>query len=272
MNTFAVSQLSTLRWSMEQDASAYSAMGFEGIGLYRPKLDDFGIDRTIELLCESSLHVTSLSWAGGFTGSCGLGVDDSVRDAIKAVREAANLRADTLIVLAGGRNNHIRSHARRTLCDALREVSAAAESFDVHLSLEPIHPGCGDEWSFIHDLRTTLDIIEDVGSTHLGLALDTYHVGMDDDTIKWLPDLKPHLNLVQFGDGRHSPVGEMNRCLLGEGCVPLQRFYEALVEQGYQGPMEVELLGEDIENVSYEQVLQHAKLFFDRLSGSVSRS
>lgn len=269
MNTLAISQLSTLRWNFQQDAAAYVARGFTGIGVWRPKLDDFGLERTIELLAESSLAVTSLSWAGGFTGSDGRAFDDAVADAIHAVRDAANLRADTLIVLAGGRNNHIRNHVRRTFCDALQEIAHVAEEFGVRLAIEPIHPGCGDEWSFVNDLQSTLDIIECVASPNVGLVLDTYHVGMDEEVVRWLPDVVPHLHLVQFGDGKHSPMGEMNRCLLGEGSVPIRTIYETLCEHGYDGPMEAEVIGEDVESIPYDEMLGHTREFFDRLMGSV---
>ncbi len=271
MNTLAISQLSTLRWSFRKDAEAYAARGFSGIGVYRPKLEDFGIDRTIELLAESSLQVTSLSWVGGFTGSDGRAYQDAVADAMSAVRDAANLHAETLIVLAGGRNNHIRNHARRTLCDALREIAWVAEDFGVRLSLEPIHPGCGDEWSFVNDLQSTLDIIETVASPQLGIVLDTYHVGMDEEVVRWLPDVIPHLHLVQLGDAKHSPLGEMNRCLLGEGCVPLQTILATLAEHRYRGPLEVELIGEDVEPLSYDEILDHTRDFFDRTLGPVRR-
>ncbi len=269
MNILAISQLSTLRWSFQEDAEAYAARGFTGIGVYRPKLEDFGIDRAIELLAETSLQVTSLSWVGGFTGSDGRGYEDAVVDALNAVRDAANLRAETLIVLAGGRNNHIRNHARRTLCDALKEIAGVAEDFGVRLSLEPIHPGCGEEWSFVNDLQSTLDIIETVASPQLGVVLDTYHVGMDEEVVRWLPDVIPHLHLVQLGDAKHSPLGEMNRCLLGEGCVPLRTILETLVEHHYQGPLEVELIGEDVEPLSYDEVLDHTRSFIDRTIGPV---
>lgn len=269
MNTLAISQLSTLRWNFQEDAAAYVARGFTGIGVWRPKLEDFGLERTIELLAESSLAVTSLSWAGGFTGSDGRAFDDAVADAIHAVRDAANLRADTLIVLAGGRNNHIRNHVRRTFCDALQEIAHVAEEFGVRLAIEPIHPGCGDEWSFVNDLQSTLDIIESVASPNVGLVLDTYHVGMDEEVVRWLPDVVPHLHLVQFGDGKHSPMGEMNRCLLGEGSVPIRTIYETLCEHGYDGPMEAEVIGEDVESIPYEEILAHTREFFDQLMGSV---
>lgn len=268
MNTIAVNQLSTIRWELGEDAQAYAAHGFQGIGLFRPKVEDFGIERCVELLTELNLSVTSLSWAGGFTGSDGRGFDDAVRDAMGAVTDAANLRAETLIVLAGGRNNHIQKHARRTLCEALAKVSIVAEEFGVRLSLEPFHPGCGSEWSFINDLESTLNILDSVGSPNLGLVLDTYHVGMDDEILGWLPHVCEHLHLLQLGDGRHSPLGEMNRCLLGEGCVPIQSIVHSLLEQGYQGPIEAEVIGEDVEPLAYEHVLDHTRDYLDQFTGS----
>ena len=264
MKSLAINQLSTLGWGFEEDVEAYSARGFAGIGVYRRKLEDFGLDRAVELLAEMSLSVTSLSWAGGFTGSDGRGYEESVADAISAVRDAATLRAETLVVLAGGRNNHIRNHARRTLCEALSELASVANEFGVRLSLEPIHPGCGEEWSFVNDLQSTLDIIETVNSPQLGMVLDTYHVGMDDEVVRWLPDVIEHLHLVQLGDARHSPLGEMNRCLLGQGCVPISTILETLVDGGYQGPIEVELIGEDIELLSYNEILDNTLEFAQR--------
>lgn len=268
MNTLSINQLSTYRWELEEDVQAYASRGFEGIGLYRPKVEDFGVDRCAELLADSDLSVTSLSWAGGFTGSDGRGFNDAVRDAMAAVTDAANLQADTLIVLAGGRNNHIRRHARRTLCEALAKVSILAEEFGVQISLEPFHAGCGQEWSFVNDLESTLEIVEAVGSPNLGLVLDTYHVGMDECVMNWLPDVCQHVRLLQLGDGRHSPLGEMNRCLLGEGCVPISSIVETLLDHGYEGPIEAEVIGEDVESITYEAILDHTRHYIDQLIAS----
>ncbi len=268
MNTLAISQLSTLRWNLHEEAEAYASRGFTGIGLYRPKVEDFGIDQTIELLAEYSLQVTSLSWVGGFTGSDGRAFGESIADALETIDEAARLRAETLIVLAGGRNNHIRNHARRTLCKALSEICSVAQDFGVRVSLEPFHPGCGEEWSFVNDIKSTLEIIQAVGSPSLGLVLDTYHLGIEDDILNWLPEVVPYLHLVQLGDAKHSPLGEMNRCLLGTGNVPVASIMGTLLENGYEGPLEVELLGEDVEPFGYHHVLDHTRAFFDGILDS----
>lgn len=265
INTLAVNQLSTFRWDLQEDARAYAAHGFAGIGLFRPKLDDYGVEHCLDLLSESNLAVTSLSWAGGFTGSDGRGFKDALRDAMSAVTDAANLRAETLVVLAGGRNNHIKRHARRTLCEALAKISVFAEEFGVRIALEPFHPGCGQEWSFINDLESTMHIIDLVGSPNLGLVLDTYHVGMDDEVLHWLPHVCEHVHLLQLGDGRHSPLGEMNRCLLGDGCVPIESIVHTLLDHGYRGAIEAEVIGEDVEALEYDLVLCHTRNYLDQL-------
>lgn len=269
MNTLSVSQLSTLRWDFEQELSAYAERGFGGVGVYRPKLEDYGIDRAIDLLDDFAMDVTSLSWVGGFTGSDGRRFEDAVSDAMSAILQAARIRAETLIVIAGGKNNHIQTHLHRTLRCALKRLAAVASEHGVQLALEPIHPGCGDEWSFVTDLQTTLKIIEEVDNPSLGLVLDTYHIGMDDDALRWLPDVAPHVHLVQLGDGRHCPHGEMNRCLLGEGCIPLHEITEMLTECGYQGAWEIELIGEDVETIGYEHLLDHTRDYLEHMCGRV---
>ena len=87
---------------------------------------------------------------------------------------------------------------------------------------------------------------------------------MDEEVVRWLPEIIPHLHLVQLGDARHSPLGEMNRCLLGDGSVPLHTILGTLRDHDYQGPLEVELIGEDVETISYDQLLDHTRDFIDR--------
>jgi len=269
MKKIAISQLTTLRWDIEQEIVAATKRGVNGLGIWRPKLDDHGVEEIAELLFENRISVSSLSWAGGFTGSDGRRFSDAVEDAIEAVREAQILGADTLVVLAGGRNNHIKRHLQKTLCGALQEICAAATAHDVKLAIEPFHPGCGDEWSFVSDIRSTLDIIDTVGSKQLGLVLDTYHLGMDDDVRHWLPEIISHLQLVQLGDAKHSPLGEMNRCLLGEGNVPIPDILETLAAGGYDRWIEIELLGADVEALEYDTVLDHSLAYLDRFNDLV---
>jgi sugar phosphate isomerase/epimerase len=272
MKKIAISQLTTLRWNLQQDIEAAVGRGIGGLGLWRPKVDDFGVESTAESMFSSGLRASSLSWVGGFTGSDGRRFSDAVDDAIDAIQQADALGAETLIVLTGGRNNHIRRHLHKTICQALVEINAVALSHGVALAIEPFHPGCGDEWSFLHDIRATLDIVAAVGSDNIGLVLDTYHLGMDEDVLTWLPDVIAYLELVQVGDSRHCPLGEMNRCLLGEGQVPIPEILETLASGGYDRWLEIEVLGQDVEPLTYDTVLDHSLAYLNSFRDPVEQT
>jgi len=272
MKKIAFSQLTTLRWNLHQDVQAAVRRGIGGIGFWRPKLDDIGVDAALDQLHDSGLRASSLSWVGGFTGSDGRSFSEAVDDAIDAVEQASHLGAETLVVLVGGRNSHIRRHLHKTICQALVEVNAVAVAHGIALAIEPFHPGCGDEWSFIHDLRATMDVIAAVGSGNVGMVLDTYHVGMDDKVLDFLPTVSEFLQLVQLGDSRHNPLGEMNRCLLGDGRVPIPAILESLNQTGYDGWIEIEVLGQDVERLDYGTVLDHSIDYLNRLRGLVTQA
>ncbi len=66
------------------------------------------------------------------------------------------------------------------------------------------------------------------------------------------------IRLVQVGDSKRTPVGEQNRCQLGEGSLPLPEIVHTLEENGYHGMYEIELMGEEVEHLDYHDVLSRA--------------
>lgn len=262
MVRLGISELTTLRWSFEEDVAQYAAAGATAIGVWRQKLADVGLVHGIELLRDAGLAVSSLQWAGGFTGSDGRTHDDSVHDARQAIDTAAALHAGCLIVHSGARGAHTANHARRLFRQALKNLLPLAEERGVPLAIEPMHSDCGAEWTFLHCLDETLSLIEDLDSPALKIALDTYHWGHEPSLVSRLPDLSKHLALVQLGDGRQPPRGEPNRCPLGLGALPLRDIVAALTVAGFDGYYEVELMGEDIETGDYRELLEQSTRTF----------
>src|SRR5690349_24045079 len=84
MVRLAVSELTTFRWSFEEDVAQYLAAGIRAIGVWRQKLADLGEGKGAQLLSESGIHVSSLQWAGGFTGCDGHSFEESLADARQA--------------------------------------------------------------------------------------------------------------------------------------------------------------------------------------------
>ena len=152
-----MSQSTTHRWTFDEDVLGYDRAGFRGMGIWRRKLDDFGFERAVELLHDHQMTVSSLSWAGGFTGSSGLTFAEAVDDVRTAIREAAALGARTLSVVSGPRGGHIDTHAKRVLKEGLAETVDVAAEHGVVLALQPMAPLYSREWTFLNSLDATME-------------------------------------------------------------------------------------------------------------------
>ena len=259
MAKLAINEMTTYRWSFEEDVGNYADLEFDGMGVWRQKLSDFGEDKGVELLHDRGLQVSSLLWAGGFTGSDGRSYEESLEDARETLRLAAELKAGCLIIYSGGRGGHTHNHARRLFRGALNSLLPLAAELDMPLALEPMHPGCAGEWTFLTSLEESLSLIAELGSDYLKLVFDTYHLGHDAATLEKLPAAAAHIALVQIGDAKGPPVDEQNRCPLGEGVVPLREIFLALEAGRYEGFYEIELLGQEVEARDYRELLIQSK-------------
>jgi len=266
MAQLSMNEITTYRWSFEEDIAGYVAAEITSIGVWRRKLADFGEEKGGELLAESGLEVSHLQWAGGFTGSDGRSFRESVADGLQAIRLAAQLRAGCLVVFTGGRAGHTYNHARRMVCDALRELSDLAAELHVTLALEPMHPGCATEWTFVTNLGEAVELLDEVDRPGLKIVFDTYHLCHDPSVIERIPDIASRIGLVQLGDGKGPPDKEQNRSRLSEGELPLRQCCHALQEAGFDGYFDVELIGEEIEASDYGELIRHSRNAFVNLT------
>jgi sugar phosphate isomerase/epimerase len=255
MDRISLHEVSTFRWSFEEDVRRYRAAGYSSIGVWRQKISDYGEEKGAELLADVGLHVSSLSWAGGFTGSDGRSFKDSLEDARDALRVARLINTDCLVLYSGARAGHTLNHARRLLKSALQELAPEAAELGIRLAVEPMHAGCAAEWTFLTTLEDTLALLDSVGEAGTALVLDSYHCGHDADILQRLAALVPRIALVHLGDARQPPCGEQNRCQLGQGSLPIEAMLEILQRSGYRGFYEIELLGEEFEAVCYDALI-----------------
>jgi sugar phosphate isomerase/epimerase len=257
-----MSEITTYRWSFDEDVTHYRAAGIPAIGVWRQKLSDFGEEKGLELLAESGLAVSNLMWAGGFTGSEGRTFRESVEDAVEAVELAGKLHAGCLVIYSGGRAGHTHNHAKRLLTEALKELAPLAEQHRVNLALEPMHVGCAAECTFLTNIKDALEVIGKVSHPRVQLAFDTYHIAEEPGLIDWIPELTPRIGIVHLGDRKDPPNHEHNRCRLGEGNLPLGEIIKALAGAGFDGDYDVELMGEEIEMSDYQDLLRHSQQAF----------
>ena len=268
MTGLSVNEMTTFRWSFEEDVRNYCDAGIAAMGVWRQKLADYGEDKGIELLRASGLRASNVLWAGGFTGSDYRTYEESLADAREALQLAHALSAGHVIVYSGARNGHTLNHAKRLFACALGELLPDAEKLGVTLAIEPMHCGCADAWTFLTTLDCAVSLIEQLESPNLKLAFDTYHLGHDPRVVERIAAIARHIGIVHLGDSTTPPEREQNRRCLGEGNLPLACIVRALKAAGYHGYYDVELIGEDIERRDYRQLLSDAKAAYCRLVGA----
>lgn len=258
----SVSQLSTLRWSFDEDVLRFANYGFGSLGIWRRKIEDFGEAEAIDLLYEHKMSASSVHWAGGFTGD-GTSLKDAIDDAISAIKLSSRVEADCLILHPGSRNGHTNSHAKRLLETALHELMPVAADYGVQLALEPMLFKASSRWTFFRRFDETIEFLNRFPSQYLGLVLDLFAIGFDDEILEKIDSLVDRISLVQLADRKCS--APESRLSLGHGDAPVVQWLDRLQQCGYSGRYELEIHGQARNELEHFEILDQAQLFFDHL-------
>jgi sugar phosphate isomerase/epimerase len=110
----------------------------------------------------------------------------------------------------------------------------------------------------------------------VGIALDCWQFGHESDLVARLTHLVPHLAVVQVADGQRGegrpaggwagPDGEGERLPPGLGRLPLADLVGGLIDAGYDGDVEFDLVGEAVEWLGYDAVLARVRRVADAWS------
>lgn len=256
----AVSQLTASRWELSEELSHLAARGFKALAVWRHKLSDLDLGESRRLLVRHGVRVSSVQWAGGFTGGDGRTFSESVNDAAEAIEWAAALNSPVVVLHSGCRGGHTRSHARRLLVEAIELLAPLATRAGVRLAIKPLHRSTATRCSFLARLVDALEIVDDLverrqSNDCVGLAIDLWHFGDDPDLGSLLPLLIDRTAIVQVADRIGPPTADHERLPAGRGTLPLEEVAAALLDHGYRGDFEFDPVGEAVEAAGYEAVL-----------------
>jgi sugar phosphate isomerase/epimerase len=258
-----MNEVTTLRWSLFDDVSGYRNAGIGALGIWRPKLAEFGEDRGIDLVRDSGLAVSSVSWVGGFTGQNRQSFDDAVAEARDVIHLAGQLEADAVTVISGGRCGHIRSHARRLLVDALCELGDDAARAGVALAVQPMHARFSNDWTFLNTLDETLDILDRCRHPAARIHFDAFHLHREPRLLERIREIAARTAVVQLGDW--DGFLPSSRGLPGDGAVPLAEIARSFLESGYDGHFEISVWSEQVWQADYNAVLADCVARFRRI-------
>ena len=252
----AISQLTAPRLDLERELANATAAGFDAISLWRPKVSDLGLGVVASALACAGVRVSSLQWAGGFTAGDGRSFAESVDDAVEAINAARLLAAPVLVVHSGCRGGHTLTHAARLVRDALETLAPIARRAGVTLALRPIHTAVAPGCSLLTGLADGLELVEQMGDSAVGLAVDLWQFADSVDVVDLLPRLAERAAVVQVADRHGPPSPGADRLPAGRGSLPLEPLLAGLARHGYRGDVEFDPVGEVAESLGHEAVLQ----------------
>jgi sugar phosphate isomerase/epimerase len=132
------------------------------------------------------------------------------------------------LVWAGGQQ------ARVKLIQILRAAAEKGAKRGIRLVLEPLNRYESD---ILNTAGEGLALIQEVGHSHLGLLLDTYHVNIEEASFT-----EPFRQAMAAGRLWHVHLADSNRLPPGQGHIDFPGIVATLREVGYQGYLSAELL------------------------------
>ena len=116
--------------------------------------------------------------------------------------------------------------------DGIKECASHAKAVGVTISLEPL---CRFKTNFLNRHDQALKLREDVGCDNVGVALDIFHMNIEeDDPMRALRNTGKHLVDVHVADNNRRPPGE--------GSYDWQEVIDTLKSFGYDGYLTVEFI------------------------------
>lgn len=247
----SVNGICSMHQSLDEDLALWADLGVDHVGLISPKFEAAGWDAGRQAVLDAGLRVSSLS---------------CYRDGIDTWLERTTaLGTDVLYVPAGRATAYPWEAAAEEFCRDLAPHVERAKALGVTLAIEPTNPLRSDV-SFIHTVRDAVHIARTAG---ISIVVDLYSSWYERDLAETVRDNIDLVALVQICDYELGTFTMPNRFAVGDGDIPVERLLGMVLEAGYGGPFDLEILGPKVEEEGYrapiERSLEQATAILDRL-------
>jgi len=255
------------QWSLAQAIAGCARHGIRGISPWRHQLHEMGIEAAVHAIKGHDLTVTGLCRGGLFPAVDAAGRYAAIEENLRAINEAHALRAQCLVLVAGGlpKGSKDVAGAREQVHEGIAAILPHARNAGVPLAIEPLHPMYAADRACINTLAQALDLCDAVdphSEGGLGVAVDVYHVWWDPQLAAQIKRAgKARLLAFHICDWLVPTRDLLNdRGMMGDGVIDLPRIRSWMEQAGYTGLHEVEIFSElDWWQRDADQVLETCK-------------
>jgi sugar phosphate isomerase/epimerase len=246
LGRLSFNQITADQLTLEQAIEACADAGIEWIGPWRHKLDD----RSAERIRDAGLRVSSLCRGGFFPAASESERRERDADNRRAVEQAAELDTDVLVLVCGGAPGSELGAARAQVADGIERLAPFAADHGVRLAIEPLHPMMVVERSVIVTLGQANQIAARFDPERVGVVVDAYHVWWDPELERELERARGRIYGYHVSDWLVPTTNLLaGRGMMGDGAIDLRRLRALVEAAGYEGPIEVEVINEELAEV-----------------------
>jgi sugar phosphate isomerase/epimerase len=250
LNRLSLNQATVKNLELKETVELCVRHDIAAIGLWRDRVAEIGLAASVAAVRSAGLHVSSLCRGGFFTHADPDQRAAALADNRAAITEAAELGADTLVLVCGGLppGSKDLGRARAVIADAIGELVPVAQRLGVRLGIEALHPMFCTDRCVISSLGEAVDLALTFPSDAVGVVVDTYHL--------WWDARLPH-DIARAGDRIVSyqvcdwvlPLPQdilLGRGHLGDGAIDFGSISACVDAAGYDGYVEVEIFNQQI--------------------------
>ena len=244
LNKLCLHTITTRPWPLDDAIRHYTAAGVAGISVWRQAIEGLDAGQAGRRIRDAGMAVVSLVRGGFYPATEKTARQRAIEENLRIIDEAAALGAPHVVLVCGAVPGQPLEESRRQIREGIEATVDHAGAAGVKLAIEPLHPMYADSRSAVNTLAQANDLAEAIGSPHVGVAVDVYHLW-------WDPNLEQQIRrcgrlgkILAFHicDWK-SPTEDLlyDRGLMGEGCIPIRRIRAWVESTDFAGFNEVEI-------------------------------
>ncbi len=233
------------QWSLPQAIDGLVRHGVPGISVWREKLHETGVAEGAKRLADSGLRVSGLCFAGLISSLDEAEANKALDEVRRAIDDAAAIKADCLVFVAGGVDPRDKSVAntRARVLGRLPRLIDDARKAKVKIALEPLHPMTCATRSVISNVKIANDWCDALKAEDVfGIAVDTYVVWWDPDIEREIARAGKRIVAFHVNDWLLNTEDiRLDRGMMGDGVIDIPWLHGLVEKAGYDGLIEVEI-------------------------------
>ena len=265
---YAILSLGRIGFSgtFEQSVDLARKYGFEGVdpdaGFFA-RLSDADFKRLLDDLASKNLKFGAAGLPVEFRKDEAAFSQDlkKLPAAAKALERAGVWRVSTWVLPSSNNLTYLQNF--RTHACRLRECARVLADHGQRLGLEYVAPRTfwrGARHPFVHTLSEMKELLVAIGTDNLGIQLDSWHWYNAEETAADLRTLRgSDVMTVDLNDAPRLPLDQQaddrRELPASTGVIPVKEFLGALVEIGYDGPIQAEPFNARLRSLPLEQAV-----------------